>query len=242
VDSKGKSISTPDGNCKQVIPQNVADGVTYVLNQNMDGGTDPRRTAGGLVLPGREAGGKTGTNDSNKAVTFAGFTPNMAAVAMVADMDAPVTSLKGQIIGGKLDYSIHGSTTAGPIWKAAMEGALEGQPAPNFVAPDKATIEGKKTDIPNVTGYSIASATTVLKAAGFTVAVGNTVDSSYPAGVIARQSQFGSSGVGTTVYIYPSTGTPYVAPPPPPPKATPSPPPPGPPGKTKPPGRPKPKP
>jgi PASTA domain len=155
-----------------------------------------------------------------------------------------VTSLVGQIIGGKLDYSIHGSTTAGPIWKAAMEGALEGKPAPDFVEPAKETIEGKKADIPNVTGYSIASATTVLKAAGFTVAVGYTINSSYPAGVIARQSQYGSTGVGTTISIYPSDGTPYVAPKPPPPappkatpKATPKPPP-----TTKPPGPPKPKP
>jgi len=244
VDSKGKSISTPDGNCKQVIPQKVADGVNYVLHQNMDGGTDPRRTAASLILTGRQAAGKTGTNDSNKAVTFAGFTPNLAAVSMVADMDPPVTSLKGQIIGGKLDYSIHGSTTAGPIWKAAMEGALAGKPAPDFVEPAKETIEGKKADIPNVTGYSIASATTVLKAAGFTVAVGYTIDSSYPAGVIARHSQYGSVGVGTTISIYPSDGTPYVAPKPPKatPKATPSPPPPSPPPTTKPPGPPKPKP
>ncbi len=224
VDSKGKSIATPDGNCKQVIPQAVADGVNYVLHQNMDGGGDPRRTAKTLILTGRQSGGKTGTNDSNKAVTFAGFTPNMAAVSMVADMDAPVTSLKGQIIGGARDYSIHGSTTAGPIWKAAMEGALQGKPAPNFVVPTTDTIEGKKTDVPDVSGYSIASATTVLKAAGFTVALGYTVNSSYPAGAIAQQSQYGSIGVGTTIYIYPSNGTPYVAPLPP--KASPSPSPP----------------
>jgi membrane peptidoglycan carboxypeptidase len=247
VDSKGKSIATPDGDCKQVIPQNVADGVNYVLHQNMDGGTDPRRTAKSLILDDRQAGGKTGTNDSNKAVTFAGYTPNLAAVSMVADMDAPVKSLKGQMIGGKLDYSIHGSTTAGPIWKSSMEGALKGKEAPDFVDPEKETVEGKKADVPDVTGYSIESATTVLKAAGFTVAVGYTVDSAYPAGVIARQSQYGSIGVGTTIYIYPSDGTPYVAPPPPKPKPSKTPKP-SPPATTPPPatppatGRPKPKP
>ena len=58
-------------------------------------------------------------HDSNKAVTFAGFTPNLAAVSIVADMDAPVTSLIGKSIGGAVRYSAHGSTTAGPIWKDA---------------------------------------------------------------------------------------------------------------------------
>jgi len=209
VDSAGKSIATPDGNCKQVIPQKVADGVVYVLHQNMDGGNDPNRTAASLVLTGRQAGGKTGTNDSNNAVTFAGFIPNLAAVSMVADMDAPVTSLKGQIIGGARDYSIHGSTTAGPIWKAAMEGALAGKPAPTFVEPDAATINGTTTVVPDVTGYTIASATTVLQAAGYSAEVSFQTDSTYPAGIIARQSQTGLLEKGATVYLFPSTGVPY---------------------------------
>ena len=41
TDVEGKAIATPDGNCEQAIPEKVADGVAYVLHQNMDGGTDP---------------------------------------------------------------------------------------------------------------------------------------------------------------------------------------------------------
>jgi len=72
--------------------------------------------------------------------------------------------------------------------------------------------------VPSVGGMGTDAAAAVLRKAGFTPVVGPTVDSGYPAGTAAYLSpgSGASAPTGTTVTIYVSDGSPYVAPQPPP--------------------------
>jgi beta-lactam-binding protein with PASTA domain len=102
-----------------------------------------------------------------------------------------------------------------------MNAALKGDPKKPMPNVSPLMLHGKQVDVPPVTGMSVDDAKTALKAAGLRPVVGHYVDSSYPYGVIAEQSEYGKIGLGQTVYIYPSDGTPYVPPPPPPAPAPP---------------------
>ncbi len=76
----GKKLDVPDANCKRVMSKDVADGMNKLLASVMTKGTGARaRTS-----DGRPQAGKTGTIDSNEAVWFAGYTPEIAGVAMIS--------------------------------------------------------------------------------------------------------------------------------------------------------------
>ena len=164
--------------------------------------------------------GKTGTTSGNKAVWFDGYTPNLATSAMIAGANSKghPLSLNGQTVGGVYIQGAHGSTTAGPMWGDAMKVIQSYLPDDDFNSPNPQTIAGQSVIVPSVGGMGTDAAAAVLRKAGFTPVVGPTVDSGYPAGTAAYLSP--GSGVtaptGSTVTIYVSDGTPYVAPQPPP--------------------------
>lgn len=131
-DLGGRPIETPDINCKQAIPKGVADGVNRVLSAVME----PGGTGGRLNFGRWDLAGKTGTIQDNRAVWYAGYTPNLAAAAVVADASLPYTNLMhGHTLDGRDISDPTGSGTAGPLWQTAMKGALEGMPLKKFVAP-----------------------------------------------------------------------------------------------------------
>jgi membrane carboxypeptidase/penicillin-binding protein len=67
---------------------------------------------------------------------FAGYTPNLAAAAVVADATPPYTNLMfGHQLDGQDILDPTGSGTAGPLWESAMRGSLNGLPLEHFVAP-----------------------------------------------------------------------------------------------------------
>ncbi|HET9650116.1 MAG TPA: transglycosylase domain-containing protein, partial [Microlunatus sp.] len=76
----GKELKAPSGNCRRVVSKQVADGVNSLLSGVMRNGTGTRAR----VPDGRPQAGKTGTIDSNEAVWFAGYTPEIAGVAMIS--------------------------------------------------------------------------------------------------------------------------------------------------------------
>ena len=212
VDRKGNSLEVPGAACHQAMPAKVADAVAYALHQNLDGSTDPGRGARKLVLPGHEAGGKTGTNDANRALTFAGVTPDLAAVSMVADVDPPITSLRGKTINGVVieGNAAFGSTLAGPIWKQAMIDILGNTPGTPFPAVEPKLLDGKPVNVPYVIGYTVDSAKVLLELAGFEVQIGTPVDSTDPQGTIVEQSPRGMAGQGALITITPSAGAPFT--------------------------------
>ncbi|TDO58999.1 membrane peptidoglycan carboxypeptidase [Kribbella sp. VKM Ac-2571] len=135
-DEAGRPIPGPGIDCRLAIPRQVADGVNRVLSQVMM----PGGTGGRLRFGIRDMAGKTGTIQQNLAVWFSGYTPNLAAAAVVADASLPYKNLMGQTLNGDRIHDPTGSGTAGPLWQTAMQGALRGLPVERFVAPPKKMI------------------------------------------------------------------------------------------------------
>jgi membrane peptidoglycan carboxypeptidase len=136
-DKAGRPVPGPGINCKQAIPRQVADGVNRVLSAVMM----PGGTGGKLRFGTRDMGGKTGTIQQNLAVWFAGYTPNLAAAAVVADASLPYTNLMfGHDLNGHDIADPTGSGTAGPLWETAMQGGVRGLPVERFVAPPRKMI------------------------------------------------------------------------------------------------------
>jgi membrane peptidoglycan carboxypeptidase len=132
VNRNNKSLPVPVSNCKRVFSRAVADSVTSVLSQVVDGPL-PGRT-GKLMSLGRDAAGKTGTTDKSASVWFVGFTPDLAAAVATYDPrgTADKYAMRNLSIGGRFFPQVFGSTLPGPIWKMAMLSALEGTPATQF--------------------------------------------------------------------------------------------------------------
>ena len=144
TDSSGKKLETPSANCKRVISTDVAAAMNSLLSSVMTKGTGSRVA----TSDGRPQAGKTGTIDSNAAVWFVGYTPQVAGAAMISidNQRSPFvesgsgyrsTGLKGYRVpstGMSLEGS--GSGDAGEeIWKPAMERYLQLEPAKAFDAP-----------------------------------------------------------------------------------------------------------
>ena len=116
--------------CEQVMPGATADAVNDILRGVMEPGG-----FGQNIAIDKPSAGKTGTNNSNMAVWFVGYTPTLATAAMVAGANefGEWMTLNGQVVGGSTIYEAFGSTVAGPIWGEAMaaasrQAALRGLP------------------------------------------------------------------------------------------------------------------
>ncbi len=224
VMDNGTEIEVPSGNCEQVIEPEVADGMNYLLKSVMDNGTGrPAR------LPdGRPQAGKTGTTNENKAVWFAGYTPEMAGVAMIAvdtDPNRPkVDTLEGLRLANGERLRGTGGGDAGQIWRAAMGAALEGKPKTDFTAPTDRILEGKKIPVPDVSGMSYEEAKETIEAAGFTTRRWG-VYSSRRAGTFLGASPADEAPMFSTISLRVSVGPRPKPKPAPAPRPEPAPPP-----------------
>ena len=98
---------------------------------------------------------------------------------------------------------------AKPILRAAD--ALYG--GDGFPAPDPNLTKTVMYDLPNVVGQSVEAATKTLEDAGFEVVVGDPVDSTEGAGIVAQQDPgAGKVAGGTVVTLRPSTGQGVIVP------------------------------
>ncbi|MDO5286038.1 MAG: transglycosylase domain-containing protein, partial [Actinomycetia bacterium] len=183
----GAEVETPGGNCRQVLDPQVADGVNEILSRVMTNGTG----RGVRTADGRPQAGKTGTTDSNAAVWFAGYTPNLAGIAMIAVDKNPryqeFWAKRGGSLQGlrmstpaRMELNGSGSGDAGRIWTPVMEAALESLPKVGFTAPS-ARVTSNQGGAPSVGGMSYPQARQALQEAGYTV-VQRSVSSSRPRG------------------------------------------------------------
>ncbi|GAB3453680.1 transglycosylase domain-containing protein [Streptomonospora sediminis] len=219
----GKTIDIKS-ECERVISKDVADGVSYLLQQTFKGGT-----TNGLGI-GRPAAAKTGTTDGSASAWFAGYTPNLAGTVFVGDPRGPQNyPLRGVTIGGNYYGEVFGSTIPGPIWKETMEGATSELPAKSFPSPpsqfgstsgppsgddggenaNEAANTGEG-DVPDVLGMSANEATSELEAAGFQPNVSSTrVDSGEPADTVGAVNPEPGTGLaeGATVNVFLSKGS-----------------------------------
>lgn len=214
--NKGKLLKEYPAECQQVLPRDVADAVNDVLRGVQEPGGFGYGAGISLNQP---SAGKTGTINSNMAVWFIGYTPNLATASMIAGANGQGewVTLNGQVIGGSYISRAAGSTNAGPMWGDAMKVIEQWLPDRDFTSPDPRTIKGKTVTVPSVYGLSPEEAARVLRDAGLLPVIGPMVDSANAYGTVAYLDPGSGSeiGSGSTVTIYVSDGTPYVAPPPP---------------------------
>ncbi len=165
----GVNLEVPAADCTKVMEPEVADGVSYILQSVMSRGTGrPARMDNGY-----EQAGKTGTTNDAQAVWFAGYTPEMAGVAMIAmDKTNPYfenhrKTITGIRVANGNRLSGSGGGDAGKIWKVAMAAALKDLPKTKFTDPSKKILEGEKVALPDVSGMGYNETKRTLEAEGF---------------------------------------------------------------------------
>jgi membrane peptidoglycan carboxypeptidase len=177
-DRNGKKLDIRKGNCQRVMSEDVADGMNKLLASVVTKGTGARaRTA-----DGRPQAGKTGTINSNEAVWYVGYTPEIAGAAMISidNTRKPFmrkkdgfrrNGVKGyQVPSTNFNLEGSGSGDAGQdIWKPTMEKYLSGIPKTGFKAPPTKIERGKMVDIPSIFGLGLRAGTKKLEKAGFSV-------------------------------------------------------------------------
>ena len=217
LDKDGEVLKEYPKQCERVMPKAVADAVNDILRGVQEPGGFGHGAGISLDQP---SAGKTGTINSNMAVWFVGYTPNMSAAAMLAgaNQKGHWMTLNGQVVGGSYISSAAGSTNAGPIWGDAMQAIQDTLPDVDFKIPDPTVVKGRAVTVPSLGGQSPRSAAAALRKLGLVAEIGPLVDSSYSYGTVAYLSPGSGSeiGSGSTVTIYVSDGSPYVPPAPPP--------------------------
>jgi membrane peptidoglycan carboxypeptidase len=201
-DRRGKVLQKNDGNCKRAIDEDVAHGVTALLQGPIENGTASQH---GSI--GRPAAGKTGTTTNNKDAMFVGYVPQLSAATWVGH-EIPKTlvhPLCGEVTGGCLPTM---------LWQRFMTRALETLelPVESFPEPPPPPLR----DVPSVVGMDEATATETL-ANQFFVPQPESVNSDQPAGTVVAQNPGADAAVpeGTIVTISVSNGQPEIEEPPP---------------------------
>ncbi|MBS2939922.1 penicillin-binding protein [Nocardioides sp. J2M5] len=205
LDSQGQPLKEFSSQCEQVMPGATADAVNDILRGVMEGGF------GSALQIDKPSAGKTGTTNDGRSVWFVGYTPKLAAAAMIAGAngEGQWLELEGQTIGGRPIYSASGSGFAGPVWGDAMGAIQDRIPYEDFQAPAGDEIAGVLTGVPDVSGQTVEAATAALQGSGFVVANGGEVSSEVGQGLVAYTSPEPGTSLssGDTVTLYTSTGS-----------------------------------
>ncbi len=139
VDSNGKTIAKYRPNCERVMSKDDAAQINDILRGVQEPGGFGYDLGGtGLNIP---SAAKTGTAQDNQSVWYAGYTPKLAAMAMIAGVkkNGSPKSLAGVTINNRfLDFhTVGGSSLAGPMWAKAMHAIQDFLPSENFDKPPK---------------------------------------------------------------------------------------------------------
>ncbi|MGR8009226.1 transglycosylase domain-containing protein [Streptomyces hypolithicus] len=125
--AQNKKLPVPKTSCSRAMSEETADTINTLLKGVVDSGTGQQ--AG---LTSRDNAGKTGTTDGRHNAWFVGYTPNLAGAVWVGAAGSKQVPMENITIGGVYHDKVFGGQVPGPIWKDAMSGALDGQPAPGF--------------------------------------------------------------------------------------------------------------
>lgn len=136
VERDGTHVAVPPS-CVQAIERGVADAVNHVLS-----GVFTKGTMTGQDI-GRDAAGKTGTNNGYTSAWFAGYTPDLAAAVSLGDIRGSYRyPLRDVTIGGEYYGQVQGASLPGPIWVSSMESALRDVSPTSFHHPDMGRFGG----------------------------------------------------------------------------------------------------
>lgn len=135
---------------EQTLPIDVANNAVDVMRGVIEFGT-ARRTP---LATGRQAAGKTGTQDNNTNAWFVGFTPQFATAVWVGDPKGytKMTSRNipefASVIAGR--GGVQGSMFPAMIWKAYMDDVHEGLEKLSFPKPPPPTRQPLRLYLPGV--------------------------------------------------------------------------------------------
>jgi membrane peptidoglycan carboxypeptidase len=145
LDAAGQVVKKFDSSCQRVMSKDQAAQINDILRGVQERGGFGFSNGTGLDVP---SAAKTGTAQENKAVWYAGYTPELATASMIAgvvtrnknpDLNGRPKSLAGVTINGRpLDFNaVGGSSLAGPMWAKAMKKIQSSLAPVNFDAPPK---------------------------------------------------------------------------------------------------------
>jgi membrane peptidoglycan carboxypeptidase len=216
-DPNGKEITgVADPVCSQVVSPEIARVAEDIAHCPIYDTTGLGKCAGGTAsfingksvaqIVGYPVMGKTGTSDDNWTANLALSTKQLTIAGVLANPDYAETPQGGDA-ADKVDAAV----------AFTMQTAMKGQQKILFTKPtNNALLYGVKVGVPSVTCKSVSDATRAITAAGFSVAVDPTpVDSTCPAGTVAKTDPSGSTSKGTEITLYTSKG-PTTDPTPPP--------------------------
>jgi membrane peptidoglycan carboxypeptidase len=190
TDSDGVELTKPQRTCSQVLSPEVAATAAHALKGVMNGGT----------------GGGANTNDGTQLIGKTG-THEQLQTWMVESSTAVTTAAWVGTVEGTANIQARGlANIRYTLARAIQRTANDLYPGGTFPAPPTKSIQTVTTPVPNVVGQTIAAAQAALEDAGFTVAVGEPVDSDQPTDIIVAQNPTGSTAGGSTVTINPSNG------------------------------------
>ncbi|MEU8709448.1 transglycosylase domain-containing protein [Streptomyces sp. NPDC048565] len=128
TDPNGKKLGVPQTKCSRAMSEPTADTISQMLKGVVEDGTGTR--AG---LTDRDNAGKTGTTNDRLDAWFVGYTPNLSTAVWVGDdIGEKTTKMYDITIGGEYYEKVCGGCLPGPIWKTAMNGALDAGETPAF--------------------------------------------------------------------------------------------------------------
>lgn len=194
LDADGNDI-TPQTTCSAVMTPEVASTAAYTLQGVMTGTGSGARIGDGVPVFG-----KTGIHEylhtwmdgSSTKVTTIVWVGNVMGDVLLSDHDE-----NGYVL----------SRIRNSIWPE-MQGAANAKfGGDDFPRPDSNLTKRVLTDLPSVIGMNVDQATQTLRAAGFSVSVGDAVDGLEGAGTVIQQDPgAGRVAGGTVVTIRPSNG------------------------------------
>lgn len=191
-----EEMTLPKSTCTQVISPEVAATAAYALRGVMSATGSAANTGDGIPLIG-----KTGTHQE-WGTAMAVSSTKAATFVWAGKASGQAFSLSRTYWNGNAMNQVRFK-----IARALQGAANHTYGGDRFPNPDRDLTRRVLKDLPDVVGKSIEEATDILEGAGFSVQVGDPVDSTVGAGLVAEQSPGGGqAAAGTTVTLRPSTG------------------------------------
>jgi len=198
TDEEGKPLLPVDNCTPEAIPPGVANTLNQMLRKDVEPG-NPGQTAPAAYVRGHQIAGKTGTAQGNVSVTFVGYTPEIAASAMVFNPK------RNQNVGG------FGGGKGAAIWHDAMAPILTARGSSNFPPADPKVVNGNTKPVPGCSG--VAQCRSVLTSAGYEVSTSEVDSDKVEGALVGTSPPRGARAVpGQLITILVSNGSDYVEP------------------------------
>ena len=206
VSTEGKELPVPKQSCTKVLEPEVAATAAHALRGVMNATGSAARLGDGVPVIG-----KTGTNESYGTAMATATTQTATFIFSGFDRDMNADSIPwNERTTLERTYGPSGmqlSQIRFPLSRAMQGAANAAYGGDRFPSPDRSLTRTVLRDLPDVVGKSIDEARNILEGAGFSVAVGDPIDSEIGQGLVAAQSPgAGRAPSGATITLSPSSG------------------------------------